>query len=43
RVESLSVEDQTSLSMNISSYRSGVYFVKINTIGGSVTRKIIKR
>ncbi|MCW5521221.1 T9SS type A sorting domain-containing protein, partial [Aureitalea sp. L0-47] len=31
RVESLSVEDQTSLSMNISSYRSGVYFVKINT------------
>jgi hypothetical protein len=43
RIIDIPADGQTSLNMNISSYKSGIYFVKINTVGGSVTRKIIKR
>ena len=41
-LEQYSAENNVSFSINVSALRTGVYFVKINTASGSITKRFIK-
>ena len=41
-LEQYSAENNVSFSINVSALRTGVYFVKINTTSGSITKRLIK-